>query len=89
LDQDVPGYPIDTLAEDLDESPVPARVPERYWHPGLDVSHPEFGHGWVQGAGHGVVTIRFETRSTGTGIAKTFTEDDASLQVADALDSLL
>ncbi|MCE4266739.1 MULTISPECIES: DNA polymerase IV [Rhodococcus] len=89
LDQDVPGYPMDTLAEDLDESPIPARVPERYWHPGLDVSHPEFGHGWVQGAGHGVVTVRFETRSTGTGIAKTFTDDDASLQVADALDSLL
>lgn len=88
LDQDVPGYLVDTLLQDLDETPVPARVPERYWHPGLDVSHPEYGHGWVQGAGHGVVTVRFETRSTGKGLARTFVDDDASLQVANALDSL-
>ncbi|MCJ0903745.1 DNA polymerase IV [Rhodococcus sp. ARC_M6] len=88
LDQDVPGYLVETVSDEPD-APVPARVPERYWHPGLDVSHPEFGHGWVQGAGHGVVTVRFETRSTGTGIAKTFPDDDAYLQVADALGSLL
>ena len=89
LDQDVPGYLSETVTDEPDDAPVPARVPERYWHPGLDVSHPEFGHGWVQGAGHGVVTVRFETRSTGTGIAKTFSDDDAHLQVADALGSLL
>ncbi|MDI9914273.1 DNA polymerase IV [Rhodococcus sp. IEGM 1379] len=89
LDQDVPGYLVETVSDEADDAPVPARVPERYWHPGLDVSHPEFGHGWVQGAGHGVVTVRFETRSTGTGIAKTFSDDDAYLQVADALGSLL
>ncbi|NMM83194.1 DNA polymerase IV [Rhodococcus sp. SRB_17] len=88
LDQDVPGYLVETVTDEPDDAPVPARVPERYWHPGLDVSHPEFGHGWVQGAGHGVVTVRFETRSTGTGIAKTFSDDDAYLQVADALGSL-
>ncbi len=77
----------------LDEAeldvPVAARVPQRYWHPGLDVKHPEYGHGWVQGAGHGVVTVRFETRSSGTGIAKTFAESDEVLEVADAVDSLL
>ncbi|QIP40924.1 MULTISPECIES: DNA polymerase IV [Rhodococcus erythropolis group] len=93
LDQDVPGYPVETLTGALDEAeldvPVAARVPQRYWHPGLDVKHPEYGHGWVQGAGHGVVTVRFETRSSGTGIAKTFAESDEVLAVADAVDSLL
>lgn len=81
------------LSRRLDEAeldvPVAARVPQRYWHPGLDVKHPEYGHGWVQGAGHGVVTVRFETRSSGTGIAKTFAESDEVLEVADAVDSLL
>ncbi|WP_314682933.1 DNA polymerase IV [uncultured Rhodococcus sp.] len=93
LDQDVPGYPVETLTGALDEAeldvPVAARVPQRYWHPGLDVKHPEYGHGWVQGAGHGVVTVRFETRSSGTGIVKTFAESDEVLEVADAVDSLL
>lgn len=58
------------------------------WHPGIDVAHTEFGHGWVQGAGHGVVTVRFETRSTGPGPARTFPADDPQLARADALDSL-
>ena len=93
LDQDVPGYPVETLTGALNEAeldvPVAARVPQRYWHPGLDVKHPEYGHGWVQGAGHGVVTVRFETRSSGTGIAKTFAESDEVLEVADAVDSHL
>ncbi|EUA08850.1 hypothetical protein I553_9907 [Mycobacterium xenopi 4042] len=35
------------------------------WRIGDDVKHRELGHGWVQGAGHGVVTVRFETRSSG------------------------
>lgn len=89
LDQNVPGYVVDEVLDAQDDTPVPARVPQRFWHPGLDVEHAEFGHGWVQGAGHGVVTVRFETRSTGTGIARTFTDSDDALQVADAVDSLL
>jgi len=36
------------------------------------VTHRDLGHGWVQGAGHGVVTVRFETRSSGPGPARTF-----------------
>src|SRR6185312_4135789 len=59
------------------------------WRIGDDIVHREFGHGWVQGAGHGVVTVRFETRASGTGIAKTFAESDEVLEVADAVDSLL
>ncbi len=55
---------------------------------GVDVVHPEFGHGWVQGSGHGVVTVRFETRATGPGIARTFSADDDALRRGDPLDSL-
>ena len=56
--------------------------------PGADVTHPEFGHGWVQGSGHGVVTVRFETRTTGPGRTRTFGVDDPDLRSADPLDSL-
>jgi DNA polymerase IV len=62
--------------------------PEAKWHPGMDVRHPEYGHGWIQGAGHSVVTVRFETRSSGPGRARTFAEGDEVLVVADPLDSL-
>ncbi len=53
-----------------------------------DVHHPEYGHGWVQGTGHGVVSGRFETRATGPGWTRTFPVDDEQLVVADPLDSL-
>ncbi|UDL83947.1 DNA polymerase IV [Corynebacterium uberis] len=53
-----------------------------------DVWHPDYGHGWIQGAGHGVVTVRFETRSTGPGRTLTFDEKDPLLVAADPLDSL-
>ncbi|MFI7668941.1 DNA polymerase IV [Nocardia sp. NPDC049526] len=68
-----------------DDSPVRNTT---LWYPGLDVTHPEFGHGWVQGAGLGVVTVRFETSSTGPGPARTFAADDISLSRADPLGSL-
>ncbi|HEY4418950.1 MAG TPA: DNA polymerase IV [Pseudonocardia sp.] len=61
---------------------------ERPWRPGDDVLHPEHGHGWVQGAGHGRVTVRFETRSTGPGRAHTFAADGGDLVRADPLGSL-
>jgi DNA polymerase-4 len=64
-----------------------AGVPSR-WRVGDDVSHPGYGHGWVQGAGHGVVSVRFETRSTGPGVMRTFGIDDADLTAADPVDSL-
>ena len=65
-----------------------APATDRPWRPGDDVAHAEHGHGWVQGAGHGRVTIRFETRSTGPGRARTFAADDAALGRADPLASL-
>ncbi|QOW01224.1 DNA polymerase IV [Rhodococcus pyridinivorans] len=75
-------------AEEDDEERVVASGPATRWTPGADVCHPEFGHGWVQGAGHGVVTVRFETRSTGPGPARTLDENDPDLTVADPLASL-
>ena len=58
------------------------------WRVGDDVAHREFGHGWVQGAGHGVVTVRFETRGSGPGPARTFPIDTGDLTAANPVDSL-
>lgn len=58
------------------------------WRPGDDVTHPEFGHGWVQGAGHGKVTVRFETRASGPGRARNLVWDDPLLAPADPRISL-
>ncbi|WP_019204270.1 DNA polymerase IV [Tsukamurella sp. 1534] len=58
------------------------------WRTGMDVRHPEFGHGWVQGAGHGVLSVRFETRASGPGRMRSFRFDDPDLREADPLDSL-
>ncbi|GFG75616.1 DNA polymerase IV 1 [Mycobacterium botniense] len=58
------------------------------WRVGDDIAHPDFGHGWVQGAGHGVVTIRFETRSSGPGPVRTFPADSREITRANPVDSL-
>ena len=58
------------------------------WRATQDVFHPEFGHGWVQGAGKGWVTVRFETRATGPGRVKSLRSDDPALVPADPVDSL-
>ena len=58
------------------------------WRVGDDVAHRDFGHGWVQGAGHGVVTVRFETRGSGPGQARTFPADTGDLASANPVDSL-
>jgi DNA polymerase-4 len=58
------------------------------WRIGDDVAHRELGHGWVQGAGHGVVTVRFETRGSGPGQARTFPADTGDLTGANPVDSL-
>src|SRR5882757_5021365 len=67
----------------LPEAPAPPA-----WRAGDDVSHAGYGHGWVQGSGHGRVTIRFETRGTGPGQARTLADDDPALTKADPLASL-
>ncbi len=61
------------------------------WRVGDDVVHRDFGHGWVQGAGHGVVTVRFETRGSGPGQARTFPVgpiDTGDITPANPVDSL-
>ena len=58
------------------------------WRVGDDVAHPALGHGWVQGAGHGVVSVRFETRASGPGVMRTFGIDTAELTAAYPVDSL-
>ena len=58
------------------------------WRVGDDLTHPDLGHGWVQGAGHGVVTVRFETRASGPGLARTFPAGSGELMRANPLDSL-
>ncbi|WP_288831309.1 DNA polymerase IV [uncultured Corynebacterium sp.] len=58
------------------------------WRPTQDVDHPDHGHGWVQGAGHGRVTVRFETRATGPGRIVTLSADDPQLTPGDPVDSL-
>ena len=50
------------------------------WYPGADVTHPEYGRGWVWGSGLGRVTVRFETRDSGPGPVRTFKADDQLLQ---------
>lgn len=58
------------------------------WRIGDDVMHTGYGHGWIQGAGHGVMTVRFETRGSGPGPARTFGDDDAAITLANPVDSL-
>jgi DNA polymerase IV len=68
---------------------TPAAPPaDTGWRTGDDVEHAEHGHGWVQGAGIGRVTVRFETRWTGPGRALTFAVDDPALTRADPVRSL-
>jgi DNA polymerase-4 len=59
--------------------PVSAPV----WTPGQDVHHAERGAGWVQGAGLGRVTIRFEGPHTGPGPIATYAITDPALSSAD------
>ena len=67
--------------------PEPA-IENAGWRVGDDLRHPVFGHGWVQGAGHGVVSVRFETRGSGPGVMRTFEIDTAELTSANPVGSL-
>ncbi|WP_374198866.1 DNA polymerase IV [Mycobacterium sp. MYCO198283] len=83
---------LDTVAE-VSAAALPPTVSEQAetppaWRLGDDVRHPDFGHGWIQGAGHGVMTVRFETRSSGPGPARTFAIDDPQVTRANPVDSL-
>lgn len=64
--------------------PVPAAAEARRWLAGQDVRHAERGPGWVQGAGLGRVTVRFEGPDTPAGRIGTFAVDDPALEPVDA-----
>jgi DNA polymerase-4 len=81
---DSDAHHIETAAEAM-FAPAPEAA---QWRIGDDVEHREFGHGWVQGAGHGVVTVRFETRASGPGQARTFPADTVDVTHANPIDSL-
>jgi DNA polymerase IV len=89
-----PDLELSTLEPQADHSletslaTLPPAQDSSVWRIGDDVAHPELGHGWVQGAGHGVVTVRFETRSSGPGQARTFPADTGELTSANPIDSL-
>jgi DNA polymerase-4 len=73
----------------VDAPPLaPAGQDSSVWRVGDDVAHRDFGHGWVQGAGHGVVTVRFETRASGPGQARTLPADSGDVTGANPIDSL-
>lgn len=61
------------------EEPPPDPRPRAPWVPGMDVVHQTLGPGWVWGAGRGVVTVRFETRSSPRGPVRSFATDDPEL----------
>jgi len=84
---------LELAAEDVSHTRLPPTLTDAAatppaWRIGDDVAHTEFGHGWIQGAGHGVMTVRFETRSTGPGQARTFADDTADIDRANPVDSL-
>jgi DNA polymerase IV len=92
--QQEPLFPeLDVPPEPVSSGDLPATGPAppsdaAGWRIGDDVTHTGFGHGWVQGAGHGVLTVRFETRGSGPGQARTFRADDPDLRRANPVDSL-
>jgi len=50
------------------------------YRPGDDVTHDIHGPGWVWGTGLDLVTVRFETATTGPGPIRTFPVDDPHLR---------
>ena len=84
---------LELVAEEVSGTGLPPTLTEATatppaWRIGDDVAHSTHGHGWIQGAGHGVMTVRFETRSTGPGRVHTLPEDDPDIARANPVDSL-
>ncbi|GAA2111262.1 DNA polymerase IV [Kitasatospora saccharophila] len=73
------------VVEETVEEVVRVDPAARRWWPGQDVTHREFGPGWVQGSGVGRVTVRFETPYSGVGRVRTFAVGDEELEASGAL----
>lgn len=52
------------------------------WRPGADVVHDQHGRGWVWGSGAGLVTVRYESRTSDPGPVRTTCVDDPALRAA-------
>jgi DNA polymerase-4 len=84
---------LELVAEEVSNTRLPPTLTEATatapaWRIGDDVAHTTYGHGWIQGAGHGVMTVRFETRGTGPGPVHTLPEHDPDIARANPVDSL-
>jgi DNA polymerase-4 len=84
---------LELVAEEVSNTQVPQTLTDAAatppaWRVGDDVVHTAYGHGWIQGAGHGVMTVRFETRSTGPGPVYTFPDGTPGIDRANPVDSL-
>ncbi len=84
---------LELAAEEVSNTQLPRTVTDAAatppaWRIGDDVAHTEYGHGWIQGAGHGVMTVRFETRSTGPGPVHTFPDGTPGIARANPVDCL-
>ena len=84
---------LELVAEEVSNTQLPQTVTDLAatppaWRVGDDVVHSDYGHGWIQGAGHGVMTVRFETRSTGAGPVHTLPADTPDVARANPVDSL-
>ncbi|WP_035852390.1 DNA polymerase IV [Kitasatospora azatica] len=84
-DADSSGPEPEPAAEPLPTASAAQPVRWRIWLPGQDVTHEEYGPGWVQGSGVGRVTVRFETPYSPPGRVRTFPVDDAALTPSDPL----
>jgi DNA polymerase-4 len=84
---------LELAAEEVSNTQLPQTLTDAAstapaWRVGDDVVHTEYGHGWIQGAGHGVMTVRFETRSSGPGPVHTFPDGTPGIARANPVDSL-
>ncbi|WP_316671052.1 DNA polymerase IV [uncultured Propionibacterium sp.] len=81
------GEPATGTLVQYDESapPVTVRRADAGYLPGMDVEHEQWGRGWVWGAGHGVVTVRFERRGGPIGPVRSLRADDPALRRAEPL----
>ncbi|MBS45444.1 MAG: DNA polymerase IV [Nocardioides sp.] len=86
VQDDLFGATAGSTDDDPDAADLPTELPDTgrrrsTWGAGQDVEHDEHGRGWVWGAGRGVVTVRFETATTGPGPVRSFPADDPALHL--------
>jgi DNA polymerase-4 len=84
---------LELVAEEVSNTRLPPTLTDMAATPpayriGDDVTHTSYGHGWIQGAGHGVMTVRFETRASGPGPVHTLRDDTVDIARANPVDSL-